>query len=202
MPVAVITGRDAAVEMIRGSLTNARTAHQVHTPLIELNGDEAQIIWAMQDRVVWENGPALTGNGHYHERWVRDAGRWNGVTAISSTTPRCAPRWPTAMSCTTASSMHGCGCAIRRRDTFDEGAQARIVSVTDRWREHGLDLESGDLGYAGERNHVAEYLDAGGWRSERTPLRRLLADNGLPVPSAGADDEPVFANNYYCTSVR
>lgn len=74
--VAVITGRDAAVEMIRGSLTDARTAHQVHTPLIELNGDEAQVIWAMQDRVVWENGPALTGYGHYHERWVRDAGQW------------------------------------------------------------------------------------------------------------------------------
>jgi hypothetical protein len=30
----------------------------------------------------------------------------------------------------------------------------------------------------------------------------VLADNGLPVPSAGADDESVFANNYYCTSVR
>jgi hypothetical protein len=74
--VPVITGRDAAVDMIRSSLTNARTAHQVHTPLIELNGDEAQVIWAMQDRVMWENGPALTGYGHYHERWVRQGGQW------------------------------------------------------------------------------------------------------------------------------
>jgi hypothetical protein len=74
--VPVITGRDGAVEMIRSSLTNAKSAHQVHTPLIELNGDEAQVIWAMQDRVVWENGPALTGYGHYHERWVRDSGQW------------------------------------------------------------------------------------------------------------------------------
>ena len=74
--VPVITGRDGAVEMIRSSLTNAKSAHQVHTPLIELNGDEAQVIWAMQDRVVWENGPALTGYGHYHERWVRDGGQW------------------------------------------------------------------------------------------------------------------------------
>ena len=30
----------------------------------------------MQDRVVWESGSALTGYGHYHERWVRDAGEW------------------------------------------------------------------------------------------------------------------------------
>lgn len=74
--VPVITGRDAAVEMIRSSLTNTRTAHQVHTPLIQLADGEALVIWAMQDRVVWENGSALTGYGHYHERWVRSAGGW------------------------------------------------------------------------------------------------------------------------------
>ena len=73
--VPVITGRDAAVDMIRSSLTNARSAHQVHTPLIEVDGDEATVVWAMQDRVVWENGPALTGHGHYHERWVRQGRR-------------------------------------------------------------------------------------------------------------------------------
>jgi ketosteroid isomerase-like protein len=74
--VPVITGRDAAVDMIRSSLTNARSAHQVHTPLIEVDGDEATVVWAMQDRVVWENGPALSGYGHYHERWVRHDGAW------------------------------------------------------------------------------------------------------------------------------
>lgn len=74
--VPVVTGRDAAVEMIRSSLTNAKSAHQVHTPLIDLNGDEAEVIWAMQDRVIWESGPALTGYGHYHERWVRRGDDW------------------------------------------------------------------------------------------------------------------------------
>jgi ketosteroid isomerase-like protein len=74
--VPVITGREAAVDMIRSSLTNATSAHQVHTPLIEVDGDVAQVIWAMQDRVMWENGPALTGYGHYHERWVRDGDQW------------------------------------------------------------------------------------------------------------------------------
>jgi methyltransferase (TIGR00027 family) len=73
--------------------------------------------------------------------------------------------------------------------TFDEQAQAQMVSVTDRWREHGFDVELGDLGYAGARNGVAEYLNARGWHSQRTPLRQLLADNGLPVPRVGADDE-------------
>jgi ketosteroid isomerase-like protein len=74
--VPVIIGRDNAVEMIRSSLTNTRTAHQVHTPLMEVTSDEAQVIWAMQDRVVWENGPTLTGYGHYHERWVRRDSQW------------------------------------------------------------------------------------------------------------------------------
>ena len=75
--VPVVTGRDAAVDMIRSSLTNATSAHQVHTPLIELNGgDGADVIWAMQDRVMWEGGPALTGYGHYHEHWVRRGDEW------------------------------------------------------------------------------------------------------------------------------
>ncbi len=74
--VPVVTGREAAVDMIRSSLTNARSAHQVHTPLIEVDGDHASVIWAMQDRVIWEGGPALTGYGHYHERWVRLGDEW------------------------------------------------------------------------------------------------------------------------------
>ena len=74
--VPVVTGRDAAVEMIRSSLSNAKSAHQVHTPLIELNSDGADVVWAMQDRVMWEGGLALTGYGHYHERWVRRGEDW------------------------------------------------------------------------------------------------------------------------------
>jgi hypothetical protein len=74
--VPVVNGRAAAVDLIRSSLTNAKSAHQVHTPLIDLDGDEADVVWAMQDRVMWEGGPALTGYGHYHERWVRRGDQW------------------------------------------------------------------------------------------------------------------------------
>jgi hypothetical protein len=74
--VPVVTGRDAAVEMIRSSLTNAKLAHQVYAPLIDLHGDEADVVWAMQDRVIWEAGPSLSGYGHYHERWVRRGDEW------------------------------------------------------------------------------------------------------------------------------
>ena len=80
----IIRGRDAALRQIQSSIGNARTAHQVHTPEIEFIGDdEARVIWAMQDRVVFDAERAakigiagLTGYGHYHQRYVREAGEW------------------------------------------------------------------------------------------------------------------------------
>jgi hypothetical protein len=76
----VIHGRDAAMQQIQTLIGSARTAHQVHTPEIELRGDEAHVIWAMQDRVVWESPrrglASMTGYGHYHERYVRQHGEW------------------------------------------------------------------------------------------------------------------------------
>jgi hypothetical protein len=82
--VPVIHGRDAAVTQIRSSVASARTAHQVHSPEITLDGaDRAQVVWAMQDRVVWGEEQAarigrsgLTGYGHYHERYVKQDGEW------------------------------------------------------------------------------------------------------------------------------
>jgi SnoaL-like domain len=78
----LVRGRAAAIAMIRASVETARTAHQVHSPEIKLDGDVADVIWAMQDRVVWgERRPAPnllghTGFGHYHERYVRQDGQW------------------------------------------------------------------------------------------------------------------------------
>lgn len=82
--VPVIRGRDAAMQLIQSSVGTARTAHQVHSPEIEFkSSDEAQVIWAMQDRVLWSperaarlNVAGLTGYGHYHERYLRQGGEW------------------------------------------------------------------------------------------------------------------------------
>lgn len=72
----VVKGRDAVVASVRGSIETAKTAHQVHFPEITINGDEADAIWAMQDRVDWGEGRALTGYGHYHEHYVRTPEGW------------------------------------------------------------------------------------------------------------------------------
>lgn len=77
-------GRDTAISAIRNSVEHARTAHQVHSPEIRIDGDAADVVWAMQDRVVWSPERAAklgnaghTGYGQYHERYVRcPDGRW------------------------------------------------------------------------------------------------------------------------------
>jgi methyltransferase (TIGR00027 family) len=85
-------------------------------------------------------------------------------------------------------------------DADAERTRAMMETVTQRWRDHGFHLEFGDLHYPGERNDVGTYLDDRGWLSHRTPLRELLADNGLP-PMPRLDGEVSFGENYYCTSV-
>lgn len=73
---ALIRGREEAMRMVLSNIEHAITAHQVHTPEIQLNGDEATGIWAMQDRVCFPNGPSITGYGHYTERYERRNGEW------------------------------------------------------------------------------------------------------------------------------
>jgi 3-phenylpropionate/cinnamic acid dioxygenase small subunit len=78
-----IKGRDAAIKYIRSSIDKAKTAHQVHNLELTLRGDEADVVWAMNDRVTWDPARSMvpgavghTGYGHYHERYVRKDGRW------------------------------------------------------------------------------------------------------------------------------
>jgi uncharacterized protein (TIGR02246 family) len=79
-----IHGRDKALAFIRDCVGTARTVHQVHLPEIQLQGDEAQVIWAMQDRNTWDpprNGVSTQrGYGQYHERYVRQNGTWRIAT--------------------------------------------------------------------------------------------------------------------------
>lgn len=69
-------GRDSAIASIRASLDTATTTHHVHTPEIQIHGNEARGVWAMQDRLTWPGGRKLDGAGHYHERYVRQGGDW------------------------------------------------------------------------------------------------------------------------------
>ncbi|SEQ43934.1 SnoaL-like domain-containing protein [Solimonas aquatica] len=82
--IPVIQGREAALARVRASIESARTVHQVHAPEIEIEGDEARAIWALQDRLIFANGAGMSGYGHYHERWVRREGQWR-IAALKLT---------------------------------------------------------------------------------------------------------------------
>ncbi|MDE8650698.1 nuclear transport factor 2 family protein [Novosphingobium album (ex Liu et al. 2023)] len=79
-------GRDEALRMVRGSVERARTAHHVHNPEITFapDGQSADVIWAMQDRVDWAEDRVAqmgdtghTGYGHYREHYVKcPDGKW------------------------------------------------------------------------------------------------------------------------------
>ena len=81
----MIEGREAIVASVRQALAEAVTVHHVHSPEITmLSPDEAEVIWAMQDRIVRGASKALaaghaglTGYGQYRERCIRDeSGQW------------------------------------------------------------------------------------------------------------------------------
>ena len=74
-----------------------------------------------------------------------------------------------------------------------------LNGATQKWREQGLDVELENLGFPGERNDAANYLQERGWLVSRTPVNQLLADTGLPLQSD--DDDAPFGRNYYCTAV-
>lgn len=79
------SGREALVALVRTGVEDAITVHQVHSPEISMTGpDTAKVVWAMQDRVIWNDERAqaigkrsLAGFGHYHEDYCRcDDGNW------------------------------------------------------------------------------------------------------------------------------
>ncbi|MEE3754631.1 SAM-dependent methyltransferase [Mycobacterium intracellulare] len=81
-----------------------------------------------------------------------------------------------------------------------EKAHEMMRRATAKWREHGFDLEFGDLGYQGERNDVAVYLDNLGWQSVGVQMSQLLADSGLEsIPQT--NDSVSVADTIYYSSV-
>jgi methyltransferase (TIGR00027 family) len=74
-----------------------------------------------------------------------------------------------------------------------------LNGATQKWREQGLDVALENLGFPGERNDAASYLEDRGWQVSRTPVNQLLADTGLPLQSD--DEDAPFGRNYYCTAM-
>jgi len=86
-------------------------------------------------------------------------------------------------------------------DVDHDQAREMMRKATEKWRAHGFDLEFSELGYEGDRNDVAAYLNTLGWQSTGTSMSELVAENGLsPIPQG--NDSVSVADTIYYTSVK
>ena len=86
-------------------------------------------------------------------------------------------------------------------DVDHDQAREMMRKATENWRAHGFDLEFSELGYEGDRNDVAVYLDTLGWRSNGKQMSQLLVDNGRP-PIPQGNDSVSMADTIYYTSIK
>ncbi|AMK25607.1 nuclear transport factor 2 family protein [Sphingobium sp. TKS] len=71
-----VSGPYAIIDWIRRGLADATSMHLGLNPQIMLlSADEARGIWAMEDQIEWPDR-SLHGFGHYHDRYLRQGGRW------------------------------------------------------------------------------------------------------------------------------
>ncbi|MEE6175330.1 class I SAM-dependent methyltransferase [Mycobacterium sp. 050134] len=64
----------------------------------------------------------------------------------------------------------------------------RVRDMAGTFREHGVDVDMASLVYAGERNHVVDYLTEKGWEVEGVTRTELFQLRGIPVPPPENDD--------------
>jgi methyltransferase (TIGR00027 family) len=64
----------------------------------------------------------------------------------------------------------------------------RVREMSSSFRDHGVDVDMASLVYAGERNHVVDYLRSKGWDVEGVTRTELFKRNGIEVPDPENDD--------------
>ncbi len=64
----------------------------------------------------------------------------------------------------------------------------RVREMSGPFREHGVDIDMASLVYAGERNHVVDYLSTKGWDVEGVTRTQLFKRHGIDVPAPENDD--------------
>jgi methyltransferase (TIGR00027 family) len=64
----------------------------------------------------------------------------------------------------------------------------RVREMSGSFREHGVDIDMASLVYAGERNHVVDYLSSIGWQAEGVTRTELFGRLGIDAPAPENDD--------------
>jgi methyltransferase (TIGR00027 family) len=66
--------------------------------------------------------------------------------------------------------------------------RVREIMASSFLRDHGIDVDMPSLVYAGQRNHVADYLRAKGWDVDGVTRAELFERNGIEAPAPENDD--------------
>ena len=64
----------------------------------------------------------------------------------------------------------------------------RAREMSGAFRDHGVDIDMASLVYAGERNHVVDYLRTSGWDVEGVTRTELFKRHDIDVPAPENDD--------------
>jgi methyltransferase (TIGR00027 family) len=83
-------------------------------------------------------------------------------------------------------------------DVNEEELRRRMERQSDRWREHGFELDMAGLVYFDDKTDAATYLADHGWETVGSSAADLLAKHGLPP--IDADDAP-FGDVVYLSAV-
>lgn len=82
-----------------------------------------------------------------------------------------------------------------------EKAIERMRQASERWRDHGFDLDFAELVYLGDRNEASSYLGEHGWQLSRSSVKELFAANGLPPLPDDDEDVGNFGELQYVSGV-
>jgi methyltransferase (TIGR00027 family) len=64
----------------------------------------------------------------------------------------------------------------------------RVREMSGSFKDHGVDIDMASLVYAGERNHVVDYLRSKGWDVEGVTRTELFKRHDLDLPAPENDD--------------
>lgn len=64
----------------------------------------------------------------------------------------------------------------------------KVREMSGSFKEHGVDIDMASLVYAGQRNHVVDYLGAKGWTVEGITRTELFERHDIEVPAPENDD--------------
>ena len=78
----------------------------------------------------------------------------------------------------------------------------RMRQATERWRDHGFDVEMTDLWYGGDRNDVIDYLGGHGWNVSAISVADLFAAHGLSSQASNVDEAAMASGLGYVTATR